>query len=301
MLLWIRGLVALVSMGVLLQVDCGSLFTLTGCLPEFQPLFAALAALTPTSSEPTVLQPTTKATTSGIFLSVENNTPYTVEVTFEADGQTLIASSGPSLTTRYEVAPPDSNTLVTASTIDLDGSWYDAATGQVLTFVNGGLDELIDENGLTHVFNVADVEMGVNVLSVQQTLQRDATTNSVAILITTDGAELGQINTEARTYTLVPGSTGSTLVGSSVVVELDSTGTVVDGTDTTLSHSFVRQYPNTLQAVGERDLDPATGLPVQDFTYDPPPAEVVAGVDYQFGQTVTFRVNATTVSFVVSD
>ncbi|MBN1341967.1 MAG: hypothetical protein JXQ73_04765 [Phycisphaerae bacterium] len=300
MALLIRGLLGLASMGLLMQIDCGTFLSLTGCLPEFQPLFAALGSgMGTTTTGPILLSPTTKTTTSGIFLAVENNTAFNIEVHFMADGQELITQVPTAQTLKYELAPPDSNTIVTAQTIDLNGNWSDTLTTQTLNFVNGGLNELVDENGLTHVFNAADVVTGENVFS-KGTVQRNAQTNSIVMVVTTDDPNATSTNTEARSYALAPGTDGNSLAGSSAVAFLDSTGNVIEGTDKTLTHTFVRQFPNALSAVGERDSDPATGGLVEEFTYDPPPAEVKAGVDYKFGQTVTFRVNATTVSFVIS-
>jgi hypothetical protein len=297
----IRGLMCLASLGLLLQVDCGTLFALTGCLPEFQPLIETLSDLTTTPSGPIVLEPTTKTTTSGVFLAVENNTTYDVQVHFLADEQELIARVPTRQTARYELAAEaSSGTVVTAQNLDLNGSWFDAATTQQLKFVNGILDEFVDENGLTHVFSSADLDATQNVLS-QATVQRNVESNTIVLLITTPDPNIAVTTTEARTYGLAPGITGQTLTGTSAVALLDATGAVVPGSERTLNHTFIKQFPTVLQAIRERDLDPTTGAVVQDLTYDPPPAEVVAGQDFQFGQTITFRVNATTVSFVVSN
>jgi hypothetical protein len=204
-------------MGLLMQIDCGTFLSLTGCLPEFQPLFAALGSATGGgTTDPVVLEPTTKTTTSGVFLAVQNNTAYNVEVHFMADGQELIAQIPTAQTLKYELAPPESTSTVTASTIDLNGSWSDTLTSQTLNFVNGGLNEFVDENGLTHVFNASDVVTGENVFS-KGTVQRNAESNAIVMAITTDDPNLTSSNTEARSYALAPGTDGSTLAGTSVV------------------------------------------------------------------------------------
>lgn len=298
-MLWIRGLVGLASLGLVLQTDCQSFLDLTGCLPEFDRLFGDLPILNPSDEGPIVLEPTSKLTTSGVFLVIQNNTDFNIEVTFDADGRTLIAAASARKSPRYEVAPPESTTVVTIQSLDLDGSWADSLTKQRMTFENGSLVEFVDETELVHVFSSADVVAGENVLS-QTTVQRDVTTGTLAIVITTPDPTLTTTLTEVRTYRLLPSSNGMTLSGASTTARVDGQGNVIQGSQQTLTHIFARQFPNALQATGERDFNPSTGRVVQDFTYDPPPAEIRAGEDYGFGDTITFRVNATTVSFVVS-
>ncbi len=297
-MLLIRGLMGLGCLGLLLQAECGTFLTLSGCFPKAGPLIAAIAASTPASSGPITLEPTTKTTTTGIFLAVENNTSYNVGVDFVGDGQTFIANVAVGQTQRYELAPPES-AGVTVLTVDLNGSWADTTSDQTLTFANGALTEFVDEDGTTHVFDAADYDPGQNVLSTQKPIQRSVPDNTVQIEIATQDPS-DPLTSESRTWLLMPASTGITLVGSSTVVQVDASGTPVAGAEEVLTHTFFKRFPNTLQAVREQDSDPATGQLVQEFTYDPPPVELRAGIDYEFGQTVTFRINQTTVSFVVS-
>jgi len=296
-MLLIRCLLGLAGLGVLLQADCSNFLELTGCLPEYDKLFGPQDGdPTPSPNTPIILEPTTKTTTSGVFLRVENNTVYNIEVRFQADDRVLIARVAVGASPTYEVAPPESTTAVTAGTIDLNGSWVDQIENQTLTFVGSSLDQFIDETGLVHVFSQADVLAGLNVLS-QGVVERRTTENLIALQITTQSTDITSTATEIREYQLIPSVTGTVMTGASVVAQVDALGNI---TTETLIHSFLKRFPTKLAAISEVDMDPQTGQVVQEFTYDQPDAEVEAGVDYDFGQTITFRINSATVSYVVS-
>jgi len=179
----------------------------------------------------------------------------------------------------------------------LNGSWVDQIENQTLTFINSSLDKFIDETGLVHVFSLEDVVEGMTVLS-QGVVERRTTENLIALQITTQSTDITSTSTEIREYQLIPSATGTVMTGASVVAQVDALGNI---TTETLIHSFLKRFPNRLAAISEVDMDPQTGQVVQQFTYDQPDAEVEAGVDYDFGQTITFRINSATVSYVVSD
>jgi len=297
----IRGVTGITGLAVMLQLECASFFGLTGLFPQLGDLLLLLpAAQSTTQTGPITLEPTTSTSTAGVFLQVVNNTEYDVEVTFQADDLTLLAKvTKAQRNLKFDLTASEPNANITVTTLNLNGSWFDPNTNQSMTFVNGTLDEFVDENGVVHVFKEEDVQEGVNVLSLAQ-IQRTAPLNTLIIFIASETAT-GQI--EKRLYELKPDTKGSTLTGSSAValVESATSNTPIPGTQKELKHKFVKLFPTRIKAVGEKDIDPNTGRVVQEFTYIPPPGELVAAEgDYRFGQTITFRVNATTVSFTVS-
>ncbi len=299
--LLIRGILALCSMGLVLQLDCGTFLTLTGCLPELEPLLEALPFITgdgTTTDGPTTLEPTTQTTTSGIFLVVENNTAFDIEVTFEADGKILLANVGAGQSQKFEVAPTDANNI-NVGDINLDGLWQDSITTQKLTFEGNALKEFVDENGKIFVFEAADVTVG-NELATVQGPQFNSTAGTLEMIITSTDSAAG--TQTIRQYSLAPNTTLTSMTGTSQQAQVDASGEPVEGSGQTLNHAFARTFPKSLMAVSERDFNPTTGALVQDFTYDPPPAEVTLGTgpnQYQLGDTVRFRVNASTVTFLV--
>lgn len=300
--LMIRGVLALFSMGLVLQLDCGTFLTLSGCLPELEPLLQALPFFTggSTTTGPVTLEPTTKTSTTGIFLVVDNNTEYRIQVTFEADGKRLLANVNAGQETKFEVAPTDSNS-VNLSDINLDGQWQDTITTQTLTFEGNTLTEFVDGSGNTYVFAAGDVTVD-NELAAVQGPQFNSTSGTLEMIITSTNATTG-VQT-VRQYQLAPNTSLTSMTGTSQQAQVDASGEPVEGSGQTLNHAFSRTFPKSLKAISERDYNPTTGALVQDFTYDPPPAEVMLGTgpnDYQLGDTVRFRVNATTVTFLVQN
>jgi hypothetical protein len=260
-----------------------------------------------TTQQTIVLQPTTKTITTGVFLKVQNNTQSDIAVFFEADGQSYEADVAKSqIEQTFELATPSASTTVTAQTINLDGTWTDPNSGQQLVFKNGALVLFVDENKRVHTFDPANPNQ-VDFVSTFPSGQSGKPTvialinTLVSVFCTPDFPAAGIV--EKRKYGLQPNAAGNSLKGKfevSSVSACDSdtpiTGTTVTNGDIT----FLRLFPNRLKAVSEKDMDPTTHQVVAEFTYTPPPGELVqANGDYRFGQTIIFRVNLTTVSFVV--
>ncbi len=301
--LTVKFLCCFASFGLLLQTDCGTILGVTGCLPEFQPLFEQDDTTNGSTSETVVLDGddvTSKTSTTGVFLVLDNNTEYDIEVYFNADNRTVIAKAFVGQSPRYELAPPDSNSIVTAGTINLNGSWVDAITSQRLVIQNSTLTEWIDENGLRHAFGATDFDPNTDVQSTGGTITRDVTLNTISFSVETQDPNLTTSNSEIRAWKLVPGTAGNTLSGSSVAAQVDLAGQPVEGTQQNFSHLYTRQFPRSLTAVKERDLSPATGALVGESSFSGTTATVtIEDGDYSFGDTITFRVNPTTVSFSV--
>jgi hypothetical protein len=307
----IRGIFGLAGLGVMLQLDCGSILSLTGLFPKAAQLLSFLPAINlpsgGTTQQTIVLKPTTKTITTGVFLKVQNNTQNDIAVFFEADGQSYEADVSKSqIEQTFELATPSASTTVTAETINLNGTWTDPNSGQQLIFTNGALTTFVDENRLVHTFDPANPNQA-DLVSTFPTGQSGKPTvislinTLVSVFCTPDFPAAGIV--EKRKYAFQPNAAGNSLKGKfevSSVSACDSDTPITGSTTTSGDITFLRLFPNTIKAVSEKDTDPTTHQLVAEFTYTPPPGELVqANGDYNFGQTIIFRVNLTTVSFVV--
>jgi hypothetical protein len=299
-----RGCMALVGVVLMSQLDCVTIFTgLTGLFPMAPVFLAALPTSGPTALTPIGL---TTTTTGGVILAVENDTDSDITVVFEADSRQysatvpLAATTPKSQTYRFELSVPNPSLLniTTISNVDLNGLWSDPNTGQKLEFANGALRTFTDENGVVHVFD-PNLMTDPNYVYSLGSIQRNIPTQILQIFIGTDDPNAGANNLNGRLYGLATDINGSRLWGKSLVGPMDSAGNPVPGaTIAQLYHNFKRVFPSYIAAISETDKSPGTATVVRNLSYTSTVQPLTVNTDYQLGDTITFRVQNNTASFI---
>jgi hypothetical protein len=272
-----------------------ALWSLTGLFPA-APIFLAGTSTTGVIT----LFPTATPNPNSVLLEVQNQTPYDIDVTFLADGTQYLASvplasADPNGQIRtYQLSMP--TTLVTASTVNLNGLWEDPNTGQRMFFQNGQLLWFVDEHGVTSVFDPNFLSEPNTVYSIN-TVQRNIPANLITIFIGTDDPNAGANNLNGQIFGLSPNTTGSKLIGKSLVGFTDVLGNPVPGAPvTTLYHAFVKAFPSTIQAIHEVDKTPGTFTVVKQFDYTSSTILQV-GSDYRIGDTIRFKVTSSSATW----